>query len=98
MFSENNKYYVRCIEIDKKLLIDMVDKKTNETYERVFPICWLTPEVREQIAKDVLAYINEGLPVQWKEVISPHIRGYWDSYGWDVVNYENIDRRVKQKI
>ena len=98
MFVENNKYYVRCIEVDNKLLIDMVGKKTNEAYERVFPICGLSREEREQIAKDVLAYMNEGLPVQWKEVISSHIRGYWDEYGWDVVNYENIDRRVKVKV
>ncbi|SDH78557.1 hypothetical protein SAMN04487975_1084 [Planococcus glaciei] len=86
------KYRIRVSEQEGTLIIALYDRETGEGYDRMFPVGGFDMEKREVIAEKALAYVEEDLPIMWKEIISPLIGGYWEDEEWDVTIVHNIDR------
>lgn len=89
---EGDKYRVRVIEQENRLIIDLYDRQTGEGSARFFPVGGFSLKDREHIAEKALAYAEQELPIMWQEIISPLIGGYWDDDEWDVIVVDNIDR------
>ncbi|WKA49355.1 hypothetical protein QWY22_10590 [Planococcus liqunii] len=86
------KYLIRVSEQEGTLIIALYDRETGEGYYRMFPVGGFDMEKRKVIAEKALAYVEEDLPIMWKEIISPLIGGYWEDEEWDVTIVHNIDR------
>lgn len=91
VIESGEKYSVKVVMSQGELSIDLSDRITGESMNRMFPVGGFTPEQRSDIAKQALSYVEDGMPIMWKEIISPMIQGYWDEE-WDVIKVHDIDR------
>lgn len=91
---QGEKYRVRVIQQDNTLIIDLYERKTGKGIDRIFPFGGFTPEQRETIAEQALAYAEQEHPIMWEKILSPMMDGYWDSEEWDVVKVHNLDKRI----
>ncbi|EGA90845.1 hypothetical protein GPDM_03085 [Planococcus donghaensis MPA1U2] len=83
---------VRISQQEGTLRCDIYDQVTGEVSDRIIPVGGFSLEQREKICQQAMEAAEAGLPIMWKEIISPMIQGYWDDEGWDVIKVHDIDR------
>lgn len=86
------KFRIRVIQQENTLIIDLYDRATGEGSDRIIPVGGFTRDQRVDIAHQALQAAEAGLPIMWKDIISPMIGGYWEDEGWDVITAHYIDR------
>lgn len=86
------KYRIRVIEQEGSLLIDLYSQNSEEQSDRIIPVGGFSLKQREEIGRLALEAPEAGLPIMWKEIISPMLKGYWEDEEWDIIEVHDIDR------